>query len=38
MGILTGSILAALIGYAVTAAASRKTCAASIASADRVKG
>jgi NhaA family Na+:H+ antiporter len=24
MGILTGSILAALIGYAVTAAASRK--------------
>jgi NhaA family Na+:H+ antiporter len=25
MGILTGSILAALIGYAVTAAASRKS-------------
>jgi NhaA family Na+:H+ antiporter len=38
MGILTGSILAALIGYAVTAAASRKSSVASIASADGVKG
>jgi NhaA family Na+:H+ antiporter len=38
MGILTGSILAALIGYAVTAAASRKSSVASIASANGVKG